>query len=87
MEWNARLSRICICTRRHCCTRGTPPPCRNHQGEGRRGGTGKDAKVEDVDVKADGEGIALPSSYSLDRDGFGDKNDGRGVCDCPCASA
>ena len=42
-------------------------------------------------VKADGKVIALPSSYPGDRggdgDGFGDKNDGRGVCDRPCASS
>ena len=33
----------------------------NRRGEGERGRTGKDADVEDVDVKADGEVIALPS--------------------------
>ena len=55
----------------------------NRRGEGGVGRTGRDADVEDVDVKTDGEGIALPSSYLVDRD----ENDGRGDCDHPCASA
>ena len=55
--------------------------------------------MEDVDAKADGEGIALPSYYPVDGDGyvygegygyrdiFGDENDGRGGRYRPCASA
>ena len=35
---------------------------------GKEGGEG-DADVEDVDVKTDWEGIALPSSYPVYRDG------------------
>ena len=63
----------------------------NHRGEGWRGRTGKDAHVEDVDVKADGEGINLLSSYHVYGDeygdGFGDENYGRVGRDRPCASA
>ena len=48
----------------------------SRRGEGGRGRTGKDADVEDVDIKVDGEGIALPSSYPVygykNGDGFGD---------------
>ena len=32
----------------------------NHQREGGRGNTGKDANIKDVYVKANGKGIALP---------------------------
>ena len=80
VDRNARLSRICIHTRCHHHTSDTPPPRRNRQGEGGRGSTGKDANVQDMKVKADGEGINIPSSYPVyrDSDGFGDKNDGRG---------
>ena len=40
-----------------------------------------------LDVKANGEGIGLPSSYprdgDVDRDGFSDKNDGRAAVTVP----
>ena len=55
------------------------------------GRTGKDADVEDVDVKADGEEIALPSYYPVYgdgyKDGLGEKNYGWGGHNRPCASA
>ena len=40
--------------------------------------TGKYANVEDVDIKADGERNALPSSYPVDGDGHGDRYRDRG---------
>ena len=39
--------------------------------EGGRGRTGQDDYVEEVDVKANGEGLALPSYPPLDGDGVG----------------
>ena len=65
----------------------------NCWGKGGRVRTVKDANVQGVDVKADGEGLTLPSSSPIDgdrygdRDGFGDKNYGWGSRDRPCASA
>ena len=56
----------------------------------RKGGRGrirKDADVEDVDVEADGEELALPSSFPLDGDKFRDKENSWGGRGRPCASA
>ena len=58
----------------------------NPQGELGRGRIGKCDNIEDFEIKADGEGIYLPSSSPIDIDGVGSENNGRGGRDCPCTS-
>ena len=70
-----------------------PGLVKNHQGEGGRVRIGKEANVEDIDVKGDGDGLTLLSSSPVDEyidgesDGFCDENYGRGGCDRPCTSS
>ena len=58
----------------------------NRRLEGGRGRTEKDSDVEDVDMEADGEVLAISPPPPLDRDGVVDKDNVRGICGCPCAS-
>ena len=55
---------------------------------GRRDGKQrKYSDSKDVGAKADGEVIAPPPSYPIDVAWFGEKNNGQGGHDCPCAYA